>query len=104
MPCGGNFPRRPHAGSLITFCSRGDAAARLDLAGFNRLADELEDEAILAAGKRPGVVIVPDVNLLFYAVVSAFPQHEAAHAWWEETINSPRRSASPPRPSSGSSG
>ena len=25
-----------------------------DLAGFNRLADELEDEAILAAGKRPG--------------------------------------------------
>ena len=26
----------------------------LDLAGFNRLADELEDEAILAAGKRPG--------------------------------------------------
>jgi hypothetical protein len=26
----------------------------LDLAGFNRFADELEDEAILAAGKRPG--------------------------------------------------
>ena len=26
-----------------------------DLAGFNRLADELEDEAILATGKRPGV-------------------------------------------------
>ena len=25
-----------------------------DLAGFNRLADELEDEAILATGKRPG--------------------------------------------------
>ncbi|HEY2578978.1 MAG TPA: CopG family transcriptional regulator [Streptosporangiaceae bacterium] len=25
----------------------------LDLAGFNRLADELEDEAILAVGKRP---------------------------------------------------
>jgi hypothetical protein len=25
----------------------------LDLAGFNRLADELEDEAILAAGMRP---------------------------------------------------
>lgn len=25
-----------------------------DLAGFNRLADELEDEAILAAGNRPG--------------------------------------------------
>lgn len=26
----------------------------LDLAGFNRLADELEDEAILAAGKPAG--------------------------------------------------
>jgi toxin-antitoxin system PIN domain toxin len=34
-------------------------------------------------------VIVPDVNLLLYAVVSAFPQHEPAHAWWEETVNSP---------------
>jgi uncharacterized protein len=34
-------------------------------------------------------LIVPDVNLLLYAVVSAFPQHKAAHAWWEETINSP---------------
>jgi toxin-antitoxin system PIN domain toxin len=34
-------------------------------------------------------VIVPDVNLLLYAVVSGFPQHKAAHAWWEETINSP---------------
>jgi toxin-antitoxin system PIN domain toxin len=33
-------------------------------------------------------VIVPDVNLLLYAVVSAFPQHGAAHAWWEETVNS----------------
>jgi toxin-antitoxin system PIN domain toxin len=30
-------------------------------------------------------VIVPDVNLLLYAVVSAFPQHKAAHEWWEET-------------------
>ena len=33
-------------------------------------------------------MIVPDVNLLLYAVVSAFPQHKSAHAWWEETINS----------------
>jgi hypothetical protein len=33
-------------------------------------------------------VIVPDVNLLLYAVVSTFPQHKAAHAWWEDTINS----------------
>jgi uncharacterized protein len=33
-------------------------------------------------------VIVPDVNLLLYAVVSGFPQHKPARAWWEETINS----------------
>jgi predicted nucleic acid-binding protein len=33
-------------------------------------------------------VIIPDVNLLLYAVVSAFPQHKPAHAWWEEAINS----------------
>jgi toxin-antitoxin system PIN domain toxin len=33
-------------------------------------------------------VIIPDVNLLLYAAVSAFPQHKPAHAWWEETINS----------------
>ena len=34
-------------------------------------------------------MIVPDVNLLLYAVVSAFPQHKPAHVWWEEAINSP---------------
>jgi toxin-antitoxin system PIN domain toxin len=33
-------------------------------------------------------MIIPDVNLLLYAVISAFPQHKAAHAWWEETVNS----------------
>ena len=33
-------------------------------------------------------MIVPDVNLLLYAVISAFPQHKPAHEWWEETINS----------------
>jgi toxin-antitoxin system PIN domain toxin len=33
-------------------------------------------------------VIVPDVNLLLYAVVSGFPQHKRAHEWWQETINS----------------
>ena len=33
-------------------------------------------------------MIIPDVNLLLYAVVTAFPQHETAHTWWEETINS----------------
>ncbi|MFL6118962.1 type II toxin-antitoxin system VapC family toxin [Actinophytocola sp.] len=34
-------------------------------------------------------MIVPDVNLLLYAVISGFPQHARAHAWWEQTINSP---------------
>lgn len=33
-------------------------------------------------------MIVPDVNLLLYAVVSGFPQHKRAHDWWQETINS----------------
>lgn len=32
-------------------------------------------------------MIVPDVNLLLYAVVSGFPQHSRAHAWWEEALN-----------------
>jgi uncharacterized protein len=36
-------------------------------------------------------VIVPDVNLLLYAVISGFPQHRRAHPWWEETINSDTR-------------
>lgn len=36
-------------------------------------------------------MIVPDVNLLLYAVISAFPQHLRAHAWWEQTINSSAR-------------
>jgi toxin-antitoxin system PIN domain toxin len=32
-------------------------------------------------------VIVPDVNLLLYAVISGFPQHHRAYAWWEQTVN-----------------
>ncbi len=36
-------------------------------------------------------MIVPDVNLLLYAVISGFPQHERAHAWLEENINSNTR-------------
>lgn len=36
-------------------------------------------------------MIIPDVNLLLYAVVSGFPQHGRAHAWWERTVNSPAR-------------
>jgi toxin-antitoxin system PIN domain toxin len=33
-------------------------------------------------------VIIPDVNLLLYAVIDAFPQHEKARQWWESVVNS----------------
>ena len=36
-------------------------------------------------------MIIPDVNLLLYAVISGFPQHARARAWWERTVNSPVR-------------
>ena len=36
-------------------------------------------------------MIVPDVNLLLYAVISGFPQHSRARAWWEQTINGDAR-------------
>lgn len=36
-------------------------------------------------------MIVPDVNLLLYAVISGFPHHSRAHAWWERTVNSNAR-------------
>lgn len=32
-------------------------------------------------------MIVVDVNLLLYAHIAAFPQHEKARAWWEELLN-----------------
>lgn len=32
-------------------------------------------------------MIVPDVNLLLYAQVSAFPEHAAARRWWEGLLN-----------------
>jgi len=31
-------------------------------------------------------VIVPDVNLLLYAVVDSYRHHEAARRWWEELL------------------
>ena len=34
-------------------------------------------------------MIVPDTNLLLYAEITAFPEHAAARAWWEATINGP---------------
>jgi uncharacterized protein len=36
-------------------------------------------------------VIVPDVNLLLYAEVDAFPQHERARQWWEDVMNGERQ-------------
>lgn len=33
-------------------------------------------------------MIIPDVNLLLYAIIDAFPRHESAKSWWEETMNS----------------
>lgn len=55
MRCGARFPSRRRAGSRITFLfTRRHCSLALIWLGFNRLADELEDEAILAAGKRPG--------------------------------------------------
>ncbi len=32
-------------------------------------------------------MIVPDVNLLVYAYNSDAPQHEAARAWWEDSLS-----------------
>lgn len=33
-------------------------------------------------------MIVPDVNILLYATITSYPQHEQARTWWEETSNS----------------
>jgi toxin-antitoxin system PIN domain toxin len=32
-------------------------------------------------------MIVPDVNLLLYATLSAFPEHARARLWWEALLN-----------------
>jgi uncharacterized protein len=32
-------------------------------------------------------VIVADVNILLYAVVTGYPQHDLARQWWEDTLN-----------------
>ena len=36
-------------------------------------------------------MIVPDANLLLYAEIDAFPQHEAARRWWEQAMNGERQ-------------
>lgn len=35
-------------------------------------------------------MIVPDVNLLLYAEIDAFPQHARARRWWEDALNGER--------------
>lgn len=35
-------------------------------------------------------MIVVDINLLLYAVITGFPQHAKARTWWEETLNGTR--------------
>lgn len=32
-------------------------------------------------------MIIPDTNLLLYATVDAFPQHDRVRAWWEATLS-----------------
>lgn len=32
-------------------------------------------------------MITPDVNMLLYATVDAFPDHPRAHAWWEGLLS-----------------
>jgi toxin-antitoxin system PIN domain toxin len=32
-------------------------------------------------------VIIVDVNLLLYAVITGFTQHEPARSWWEDALN-----------------
>lgn len=36
-------------------------------------------------------MIIPNVNLLLYAVISGFPHHARAHEWWESSVNGPTR-------------
>lgn len=36
-------------------------------------------------------MIVPDVNMLLYAEIDAFSQHDAARRWWEDLLNGERQ-------------
>lgn len=31
-------------------------------------------------------MIIPDINLLLYAEIAAYPQHAAARTWWEDAL------------------
>lgn len=32
-------------------------------------------------------MIIPDINLLLYAQITAFPEHPRARSWWEQALN-----------------
>lgn len=34
-------------------------------------------------------MIIPDVNLLLYAIIDGYPQHERARGWLERAVNGP---------------
>lgn len=36
-------------------------------------------------------MIVPDVNLLLYAEIDAFPEHLKSRQWWEDAVNGTRQ-------------
>lgn len=36
-------------------------------------------------------MIIPDVNLLLYAVISGFDQHDRSRDWWQDALNGPVR-------------
>jgi toxin-antitoxin system PIN domain toxin len=40
-------------------------------------------------------VIIPDVNMLLYAEIDAYPHHETARVWWEDALSSDIRVALP---------
>jgi len=41
-------------------------------------------------------VIVPDLNMLLYAEIDAYPVHPAARRWWEDALNGERQVGLPP--------
>lgn len=38
-------------------------------------------------------MIIPDINLLLYAVITGFPRHRGAHEWLSAALNGPDRIA-----------
>ncbi len=67
----------------------------IDLAGFNQLADELEDDALIAKAKTASMII-PDVNLL-HPRGSLDAQRRLARKWWDAAGGERAVSLGPPR-------